>query len=452
MKEELLQVAEKVLDAARNVGVECEALVQKKRFTSIAVEAGKVTFGSQDGDFGVGIRVIQDRRTGYAYCDEHSIDFGLRQAQQAASFGKPGQYAFHDNTRYDGARSIFDNKVATLVVEDGIQMARDMIQAGSFDRRAIPSRGGLSFGVASMAVANTNGVMIYDEGTFIGGHVMSVLKDGSTVVNGDDGESSRMLSFSIEDVGRKATEKAIAQLGQKGIETSTLDVVLRPDAAFELFTSTVLPAVYGENVRKGESVYAGKLGEKVASGSFSVIDDGTHPKGLNTFIMDEEGYPSQRNVILDKGVLSALLYDQFAALEAGARSTGNGMHTERSEANTTYKVPPTTCARNIVFEGETMSEEEMIRGIRDGVIVEHVLGAHTANRVSGDFSVAIYAGFRIKDGEIAYPLKGGMIGGNLPALLQHASIADNYKIVEGGMSAASGYIPSLKHENVRVSG
>lgn len=452
MKDQLIQVADRVMAAARSMNVQCEAFVQQKRFTSVAVEAGKVTFGSQDGDFGIGLRIIKDRRVGYAFCDESSIDYGLKQAIQAGRFGKVGQYAFSDNAKYDGTRSIFDNKIATLVVEDGIQMARDMIAAGSFDKRAIPSRGGLSFGTASYAVANTNGVTIYDEGTFIGGSVMSVLKEGDTVVNGDEGESSRILDLDVEDVGRKATEKAIGQLGQKGIETATMDVILRPDAMFDLFASTALPAVYGENVKKGESVYANKIGEQVSSESFSIVDDGTHPKGLNTFIMDEEGYPSQRNVIVDRGILKTLLYDQLSAVEAGTAPTGNGLHTERSEASTTYKVPPTTCARNIVFEGETMTEDELIRTVRNGVLVEHVLGAHTANRVSGDFSVAIYAGFRIKDGEIAYPLKGGMIGGNLPALLHHASLADNYKLVEGGMSAAAGFVPSVKFENVRVSG
>jgi PmbA protein len=84
--------------------------------------------------------------------------------------------------------------------------------------------------------------------------------------------------------------------------------------------------------------------------------------------------------------------------------------------------------------------------------VDNVLGAHTANKVSGDFSVAIYAGHAIKDGEIVYPLKGGMIGGNMPALLLQASLADNYRLVESGFSPASGYIPSIRFEGVRVSG
>ncbi len=198
-------------------------------------------------------------------------------------------------------------------------------------------------------------------------------------------------------------------------------------------------------------MYADKLHKQVAASSFSMIDDGTFNKGLNTYAFDEEGHPSQRNELIKDGVLQMFLYDQFSALESSAKSTGNAMRAERNESNTSYKVPPTTCARNIILEGETMAEEEMIKGVKNGIIVHDVLGAHTANRASGDFSVAIYCGYAIKDGEIAYPLKGGMIGGNMPEMLKGAVLANNYKLV-GSMSPASGYVPSIKFENVRVAG
>jgi len=156
--------------------------------------------------------------------------------------------------------------------------------------------------------------------------------------------------------------------------------------------------------------------------------------------------------LIDDGVLKMFLYDEFSAMESGARPTGNAMHADRMESGTTYKVPPTTCARNLILEGRTASEEALIRDTKNGVLVLDVLGAHTSNRASGDFSVAIYAGYAIRDGEIAYPLKGGMIGGNMPALLMGADLADNYKLVASGLSPATGYIPSIKFENVRVSG
>lgn len=452
MKEELVRIANHVVDAAGSMGICCEAFVQRKRHTSIVIESGRVTFGSQDGDYGIGIRVINGRHTGYAYCDERSVEFGLKQALSVSRFSKPDSYAFQDDRQYGGTRSIFDNSVATLVTDDGIDLARDLIEGGSYDPRATPSRGGVSFGTLAYAVANSNGISVYDEGTYIGGYMMSVITADGAMVNGDDSELSRMRDFSFDEVGHKATEKAIGQLDQQSIETANMDVILRPDAAFDIFSNTVLPSFNGDAFRKGESVFMDKMGKAVAAGGLTIADDARHPKGLNTFATDEEGHPSQRNVLVDKGILSMLLYDTYSALESKARPTGNAMHGDRLESGTTYKVAPSTSARNIIFEGETMSEAEMIRSIKNGIIVDNVLGAHTANKVSGDFSVAIYAGHAIRDGEIAFPLKGGMIGGNMPAMLLQASLADNYRLVESGFSPASGYMPSIKFENVRVSG
>jgi PmbA protein len=452
MREEILKVADRVVALASTMDICCEAFVQKKRHTSIVVESGRVTFGSQDGDYGIGIRIINGHQTGYAFCDERSIEFGLRQALAVSRFGKPGKYAFPDKADYPGVRSIFDNEVATLVTEDGIDFARDLIEGASYDPRAVPSRGGLAFGTTAYAVANSNGVSVFDEGTFIGGHVMSVLKEGDAMVNGDDSEMSRLHDFSFEEIGRKATEKAIGQLGQKTVETATMDVILRPDAVFDILANTVIPSLSGEAVRKGESVYVDKMGKAVAAAGLTIVDDATHPKGLNTFATDEEGSPSQRTVLIEKGVLSGLLYDTFDALDSSACTTGNALHGERGDTGTTYKVAPTTFARNVVLEGETMREEEMIRSVKNGIVVENVLGAHTANRASGDFSVAIYAGHAIRDGEVAFPLKGGMIGGNLPAMLMDASLADNYRLVESGFYPTAGFIPSIKFEDVRVSG
>jgi PmbA protein len=416
------------------------------------VEGGNVTFGATDSDYGVGIRVIKDRRAGYAYCSATTLGFGLKQAIAATKYCKPGNYEFHDNTDYTGERSIFDNRVASMVPEDGIGLARDMVEGASFDERALPSRGGIGFGVLSMAVANSRGVAAFDEGTFINGSIMSVIKEGGMVASGDDFAMSRSMDFDFERIGHVATERAASQIGQKGVETGTMTVIMRPSAAFDVLCNTVVPALYGPAVKKDESVYASRLGQQVAAAGLTVLDDGKFDKGLNTFAMDEEGYPSRKNVLIEDGVLKMFLYDKFAALESGAEPTGSAMHADRLEASTSYKVPPTTSARNIVLRGETTSEEEMVRDTRNGVLVLDVLGAHTANRASGDFSVAIYAGYAIRDGELAYPLKGGMIGGNMPKMLMEAALADNYKAVGSGLSPAAGYLPSVRFENVRVSG
>jgi PmbA protein len=452
MQDELVAVAKKVVEAGLTAGVQTEAFVQKARHTSITVEGGHVTFGSMDGDYGVGIRVIKDRRPGYAYCTAKALDFGLRQAIAATKFSKPGNYAFHDNADYTGVRSLFDNRIASMVPEEGIGLARDMVEGASYDERALPSRGGVGFGTVGVAVANSNGVAVYDEGTFISGSIMSLIKEKDTVANGDEYEMSRSLDFNFEKIGHTATEKAASQFGQKGIDTGSMTVIMRPSAAFDILCNTVTPALYGASVKKNESVYADKIGKQVAASGISILDDGTFNKGMNTYAMDEEGYPSRKNVLIEDGVLRMYLYDTFSAIESGAKPTGNAMHADRMESSTSYKVPPTTAARNLILKGVTMSEEEMIRDVKNGVLVLDVLGAHTSNRASGDFSVAIYSGYAVKNGEIAYPLKGGMIGGNMPKMLMDAKLAENYKVVGSGLSPASGYIPSIRFDNVSVSG
>lgn len=452
MQEELLAIAKKAVDAGAAAGVRCEAFVQKSRLASVTVEGGKVTFGAMDGDYGIGLRVVKDRRPGYAYCSEAMVEYGLRQAIAATRYGKPGDYAFPGDEGYAGGRSPYDNRIASLVPEDGIALAREMLEGAAYDPRALAAGGGVVYGTVAMAVANTSGVAIYDEGTRIGGSLTSIIKEDGQVANGDETEMSRTFDVDFGRIGRTATEVAAGQLGQRGIATAPMTVILRPSAAFDILANTALPALYGMAVRKGESVYGGRIGEAVASRGLSLVDDATLGKGLNTYAMDEEGCASRKNVLIGDGALEMFLYDAFSAAECGARPTGSALHADRMESGTTYRVPPTTCARNVVLEGPAASEEEMIRDTRRGVLVLDVLGAHTANRTSGDFSVAIYAGYAIEDGEIAYPLKGGMIGGNLPRMLLGAGLANNHRLVTTGMSPATGYVPSVKFENVRVAG
>lgn len=451
MREELSRIAARALDAAREYGVQCEAFVQKKGYTSVMVEGGKVSFGSRDGDYGVGVRVINDKRVGFAYCDENSIDFGIKQAIAVSKYGKAGNYAFPGPSSGNGTRTIYDNRIATLVAEDGIEIARDMIEGASFDKRSLASRGGLSYGTVSMAIANTNGLTAFDEGTSINGSMFTVLKDGDMVVNGHESEISRSMDIDFEKIGRMSTEKALSQIGPKSVQSDTMTVIMRPEALYEIVSVTVLPSLFGGAVKKGESVYAGRVGKQVIAKGISIVDDGTHPKGMNTYLTDEEGTPSRRNVLVDNGILKGFLYDAFSALDCGAHPTSSAMRFDRWEPGTSFKHMPSTCPRNIVLEGETMSEEEMIMGVKNGIVVDHVLGAHTANKSSGDFSVAVYMGSAIKDGEVIFPLKGGMIGGNMPEMLMNAALANNYKWVESGESPGCGYIPSVMFKDVKVS-
>jgi PmbA protein len=176
----------------------------------------------------------------------------------------------------------------------------------------------------------------------------------------------------------------------------------------------------------------------------SMADDGLLEGGLGTSSTDDEGVPSRRTVLVRGGRLEGFLYDLYSAAEFGASTTGNG-------ARGSYRSPPSVSARNLVIEGEPRDRDTLVSEIDEGVLVHDVLGAHTANRVSGDFSVSAPLLFRIRKGELDKPLKPVMLSGNLPQLLKAISGIgrDRKQVASGGGSIYTG---SVRIENVMVTG
>jgi PmbA protein len=232
-----------------------------------------------------------------------------------------------------------------------------------------------------------------------------------------------------------------------------MDVVLTPDAAANLMEFLIAPALYGEAAQKGESVYSGRLGETVAQEGLTLLDDGGLTGGLNSAAVDDEGVCSQRTELISGGVLKGFLYSQGTALEYGEKNTASAMRAERLSSSRNYKSPPTVKARNIIVEGESQTIDDLIGDVKEGVLVYDVLGAHTANPASGDFSVNSPMVFKIESGEVVHPLKSAMLAGNFPeALRRLKGIGDDYKLVSGGLTPISFFVPSMNLEGIQVTG
>jgi len=151
-----------------------------------------------------------------------------------------------------------------------------------------------------------------------------------------------------------------------------------------------------------------------------VVDDGALPAGMGSSAFDGEGVPSQRNVLLEDGVLRSYLYDSYTAGKEGRSSTGNSVRSGYSEM-------PRIGIRNLIISSK--EPVEMLDGVREGVLVNSVIGAHTANPISGDFSVEARNSFRIRAGEIAEPVRSAMIAGNIFDLLKHIDVGRDARAV-----------------------
>jgi PmbA protein len=274
-------------------------------------------------------------------------------------------------------------------------------------------------------------------------------RDGE-VTTGIEQMLSRRRDLDFMDIGRTAGENAISMLGGKPAQTGELRVILRPEALFDLLQNTVVPGFFGPSIEQGESFYSKKTGKKVAASELTLVDDPTVTAGPSSYSFDEEGAGSRRVPLIEDGVMTGALYDNFAATMYGKAATASGMRYVRLDDSTSHRRPPTTGCRNLVIESETMPYSELVEETKRGIIVDYVMGSHTANRVSTDFSVAIYAGCYVEKGEIAYPLRGGMISGRAAVMLEDITLADDMKVLSG-REGSGAYLPSVAVEGLNYS-
>jgi PmbA protein len=291
-----------------------------------------------------------------------------------------------------------------------------------------------------------------DRGTGLHTNIGTVLKKNGMSTGFED-FSSRILDIDFQDMGRKAAELARKGQHPRSIDSKDMTVILTPDAFANLMEFITVPALYGEAGIRGESVYSNREEEEVASNNLSIVDDSCMPGGLNSALVDDEGVPSKRTELIKDGVLKGFLFSQGTALEYQREKTSSAMRTERLASSRSYKSIPVVKGRNITVEGEVKSRDTLVGEIDEGVLVYEILGAHTSNPASGDFSINSPILFKIENGDVAYPVKSAMLSGNFPDCLNRVNaLGDDYKLVSGSLTPVSFHLPSVSLEGMRVTG
>jgi PmbA protein len=309
------------------------------------------------------------------------------------------------------------------------------------DKRVFPIEGGAGASHLSVATANSNGVAGFDHGTIVDCSLATLCQDGSDVTPVCfEFNTERSYNINPEWIGKEAARLALSALKPKRIETRSTRVIFTQFALQQLFYFTLINAVKADYVQRNQSVFKGKIGEKVASEIVTVYDDGLLNGGLRTWRFDGEGVPQQRTLIMEKGVLRNFLYDNYTARKEGKESTGNA-------ARAGYLSTPNVEATNFHFMPGTKSPEELVGEVSDGIIVYFLQGAHSSNPASGEFSVVATPAWRIEKGSVTHATRGLMLAGNIFTLLTNISVLANNERKLGQLVA-----PWMLVENVKVIG
>ena len=366
-----------------------------------------LNFAKEEFDIGLGIRVIKDGRLGFAFTTDVS-----RIAETAENA--------YSNSKLNVADEYFLKSVLAVVEDNGCQV----------------SSGVFSSSYGENLIVNSNGVEAFDKGTGFGIGVSINAIDGDELSTAYDSTSSNLYDLDGEKLALEVCDLAKSSLGGEHIETGDMDVVFDYYAAIGLL-SNFLSGFSAENIQRGRSRLIGKTGEKITTENLSIYDDGTLDGGLSSGVCDGEGTASKRTTLVEDGVLKGFLYDIYTANKDGVESTSNGFRGS-------YAGIPSVGSSNVIFDFKNSID---ISEIDSGFLTTSVLGAHTANPITGDFSVECSNAFAIENGEIAGPVKKAMMSGNIYDILSNCDALKSEVKQKGSF-----ILPKVFARDVRVVG
>ena len=433
----IYEIAEK---AKREVENNCDAFeiyIDESKLIELNSEQDRLNFAKEEIETGVGIRVIKDNKIGFAFTSNmDKISETARQSIENTKLNKRDEnYSFAELEKVTDVKKVYDKKFNDLNLNESVELLKNTISRAS-DSGCEVTGSGFSASECQSLILNSNGVSIENKETGFGISLSVTIQKDGEIATAYNSASSRFCDLEGEKLADEVCNLAKSSLNSKPIETDNYNVVLDYYAAIGLI-QTFINAFDGENVARGRSILKDKIGSEIANPSLSIIDNPLLEKGMATTKCDGEGSVSKATELIKDGVLNSFIYDIYTANKEGVKTTSNGY---RGSYLTTPMISPS----NLEFK---FSEMKDLSEIKKGVLTTSVLGAHTANPISGDFSVEASNAFKIENGELTEPINKAMISGNIFEIMKN---------VEGITSEIRQYgsfiIPKLLVHDLRVVG
>ncbi len=384
----------------------------------VEVNLGQVSSCHFSDEQGVGIRVVVKGAMGFSFSnnlEKEKVKEAVVRAVKAARASKPDKKwrGLPLPGKPASVSDIFDRKVCNVTEEELVDVAKIMVDAATEYSNNVMAYWGVAVsGVEEVVILNSHGVDVDAKGTTMGCALGTVAKEGDAVSpECNEFDFQRRRKIRPEKVGREAARLAVESLKRVEVEQGRHTVVLAHPALHALMGYTFLHAVSGDNIARERSPYTGKLGEQVASSLLHVEDDGTLKGGLNTFPFDDEGVPSQKKKVIEKGVLKGFLFDNYWAGVMGTDSTGNAKRAG-------YASTPSIAATNVIIKKGNYDFEKIIEDMSNGLIIWDLQGAHSSNPVSGEVSAVATPCWAVKRGEVIGAVRGAMIAENFYDMLK----------------------------------
>lgn len=426
---------EEILSRAKKVAEQAEVFQVVSRRTPVKFEANQLKQIQTKESTATALRLIKDGRIGFAQVagsvDSESM---VNMALETCKFGAVARFDFPVSKFYPEV-AIYDPQVDKVTIDEMVQVGEQLIAAVRQHTPEILCEASVGKGTASVHIINSRGGEASYEKSFYSLGIEGIIVENSEMLFVGDSQSSchPVLDF------KSLAEEVIMQLElakrKVNLASQPMPVIFKPNGVASALISPLMTAFNGKIVFMGASPLKDKLGHQIFDKKLSLCDDATIPYQVASCPCDDEGVAAQRTMLVGNGVVSQFLYDLQTAGLANARSTGNG---SRSGG-----LPAPSVNSLVIEEGKT-SFHDMVAGIKQGLVIEQLIGATQGNILNGDFSGNVLLGYKIENGEITGRVKDTMVSGNVYQVLkQIESIGNDGRWVEGFLRTPSIYCPSL---------
>ena len=463
-----MDLLEFAITAAEKRGAnQAEAYFSESNQLRVLYEKSQLKIGERKRDSGVGIRVALKNdsgfSTGFFYTNEltrKAVDEAIRNALDIAKARKadPDFKSFQERKKLKNVEKIYDKRIHGLDPQQVIDLVKNQIEVALQHRNIETTSGFTMVGEYQTYITNSLGIYGGFKTTNFYSYCFALAKDEGSLGSGWDEYANCFYDEerALESSGN-AAQLAVEQLNPIRMKGGKMCLIIPPSALMQLMINLIVQMLRADKVQKQQSALAGKIGQQIGSEVLTMVDDGQAPCAVGSKIFDDEGCPTQRTMIMEKGVLKSYLHNTYTAHKDDIKSTGNSHRALTFNPVPKYTLEPQVGPTNIILKPGTSNKESLIAEVKNGLIMNGFIGAHTANIASGDFSMALDCPFKIEKGEKSHPIKEVMISGNIFDLLKNVeAVGNDVKQFEfnlmGAMIKDSSLIsPSILVRDVSVS-
>jgi PmbA protein len=427
---------EDILAQAKRVAEEAEVFAVTSEETSVQFEANRLKHIQSKQSTSIALRIVRQGKIGYSASTrlDDSQDL-VNMAVETAQFGMPARFEFPSPASYPEIE-VLDPDIESVSINDMIKLGEELIAPVTSHTPDILCEAQVTKSLVSVHIINSRGGQAnYRITIFSLGVEGSLIRDTDMLFVGESQSSCHPLPDS-----RVVAEIVLWQLelaeNRASVSSGSLPVIFTPNGVASTLISPLIAAFNGKLVLQGASPIGNKLGQPVFDEKLWLWDDPTIAYRPGSRPCDDEGVPSRRTPLIEQGTIVNFLYDLQTAALARTQSTGNGSRNRGG-------LPTPSPSAFIVAPGST-TLDEMVRDMKEGLVIEHLMGAEQGNILGGDFSGNVLLGYKVENGKIVGRVKDTMVSGNVYQVLkQIIAIGNEPKWVGGFLSTPHLYCPSL---------